>query len=671
MSDGNAGRDGLPNDAMNGKLANGGQQQHCNGGAAGEHGGGNAEFGCGVFPFNWGHHSAKAPQTVTVTKTLSPTVGGLSTTSRAVASASSLAKSSASSRIPATASSASAIRSSVSPQSIISLFSSATASPRSSPSTSIRSASKSAAPLSQTSTLQRSTLSTSKASSTLAIPLSASSQSPKGISTIVSSNLSTTPSASTSPKPSSSAAIANSATFVTALSITAPYPSTLSKFFPKPTAGANPLADVLPQGLGPESAAGQQASQEGGIIAGVLFGVLILASILVAFLYTRWRKKRADLEHRRSIGSLSLNGDFGGDDKVPILERFRKSMRGGKEMKMRGGGRDSGGTLTGSLRTRDSRFRRRESSSPGEAYSTNKEFGGGMGMSGALESYPYPQDWDPEKDRMITTPAPAFAPLRANRSSSLYSGSILNALSEPMTPEVPPRNPKRGMSLNFGFDTNVSSDQYGANAAVQRSASEPKRGLPERPSWRKERTEQWPRTIEDFRRSRNMGDNMRRGRPLSEGERTVYTVVAPSFRDEDEMEVKVYKESSWGGNNPFLDKRDSGKSGVGSDGKKDSEPELGILHIGIRGSDARGAWRSSNWKDSGLGKETWGGNTGYGGFEDWKDEAVVEERAVDTVSVWSEAERYEEMRRGYKGKIRFGMGVQRRLTAESRYRDMV
>lgn len=303
-------------------------------------------------------------------------------------------------------------------------------------------------------------------------------------------------------------------------------------------------------------------------------------------------------------------------------------------------------------------------------------------MSGALDSYPYPQDWDPEKDRnfgrRVTMPAPAFAPLRANRSSSLYSGSILNALSEPITPDVPPRNPKRGLSLNLGFQNGTS----GLYSNVQRSASEPKRSPPdrERSSWRKEKSEQWPRTIEDFRRSRNMGENMRRGRPLSEGEKTVYTVVAPDFRDEDEMEVKVYKESSWGENNPFADpdRRDSGKGGFSPSKsptrEKEEEPEVGILHIGIRGSDTRGAWRSSRWKDSRLGKETWGGdgssNGGYG-YGDWKDRAVVKERAVDEASVLSEAERYEEMRKGYRGKIRFGMGVQRRFSGESRFRDMV
>ncbi|KAF8848186.1 hypothetical protein BDZ45DRAFT_292092 [Acephala macrosclerotiorum] len=613
MSNENAGQDSLPNDAMNGNLANGGQQQRCNGGAAGEHGGGIAGFGCGIFPFNWGHQPAKAPQTVTVTKTLSPTAGGVSTSSRAVASASSLAKSSASSRIPTTAPSASAIPNSVSPQSIISLFSSASASPRPSPVTSIRSTSASASASSEVSiTVRLSTSSTSKQSSSmplssLAIPIPASSQSPKGISTILTSKLSSTTSTSTLlaaiPQFSSSAA---AATFVTALSITAPYPYTLSQFFPKPTTGAKPLVDVLPQGLGPESATGQQASQEGGIIAGVLLGVIFFAFILVAYIYTRWRRKQANKEHRRSIGSLSLNGDLRGND-----------------------------------------------------------------------------DWDPEKDRdrdfgRVMMPAPAFAPLRANRSSSLYSSSILNALSEPVTPDVPPRNPKRGLSLDFGFDSGTS-EPY---SNVQRSASEPKRGLlgRERNAWRKEKTEQWPRTIEDFRRSRNMGENMRRGRPLSEGEKTVYTVVAPDFRDEDEMEVKVYKESSWGGNNPFADpnKRDSGKGGFSpskSPTRKTGEPEVGILHIGIRGSDTRGAWRSSGWKDSGQGKETRGGgassNGGYGGYGDWKDRVVVEERAVDEVSVFSEAERYEEMRKGYRGKIRFGMGVQRRFSGESRVRDMV
>ncbi|KUJ17418.1 uncharacterized protein LY89DRAFT_668744 [Mollisia scopiformis] len=599
MSVGNAGRGSLFNEAMNAVQNQGGHL--CNGA---EHGLG--LLGCGIW--QWGHHSSQVVHTVTTTIFTQ-------SVSRTAASASGPVTSLLSSgRVSSTS------RAIPSASSISSLFSSTIASiPRPAQSTSILSKSGSATLSEASITSLRPTTSTSIPArptsnsletflSSLLIPLS-STESAKGLSktSLITSQLSNSPTTRESAAPTiSSTPSSASLAFVTALSITAPYPSTLAPFFPSqtsPSADTNPLAAVLPQGLGPESASGQQASREGGIIAGLLLGVLVLASLVVAFIYTRYRRSR---EHRRSIGSSSLNGDYS-DDRAPILGFQRKAS--------------SSGTLTGSLRTKNKSYSRTASRRDTAPPATSTM---GYGMSGALESYPYPSDYE----RPVTLPAPpaAFAPLRANRSSSVYSGSILNALSDGgggATPTTPARNPRRGVSLNFGLE---GKDEV------------------KRESWRGrgrgEDGDQWPRTIEDFKRTRNLGNSMRRGRPVSEGEKTVYTVVAPDFGDEKEekeVEVKVYREG-WGESNPFADK------------------ETGIVKIGLRSDSGYGG---SEKRESEKG---YGYGYGYGG---WKDEVVV-----DAVSVFSEEEeRYEEMRRGYKGRIRFGMGVQRRLTAESRFRD--
>ncbi|KAI9047201.1 hypothetical protein LZ554_008655 [Drepanopeziza brunnea f. sp. 'monogermtubi'] len=158
--------------------------------------------------------------------------------------------------------------------------------------------------------------------------------------------------------------------------------------------------------LGPRSS--RDFSQAGGFIGGVLASVLILASLVILYFC---RKARHTPRHRSIRGAPSSS--FGFPKPWKVKER-------GLQNKL-----DNLGDLLSQ--------REREKQDYGLAMA--RPMYSCENMAVATDGY------------RLAMPEPSFAPLRANCSSSLYSGSILNGLPEcfppsPTTPTWPLVTPK-------------------------------------------------------------------------------------------------------------------------------------------------------------------------------------------------------------------------------------
>jgi hypothetical protein len=115
-----------------------------------------------------------------------------------------------------------------------------------------------------------------------------------------------------------------------------------------------------------EAPAPGKSSNVAAIIVGTILGVLLLISPFVFFLYRRHTRRQ---QHRRSIGGI---------EKDSMFRPWKRS-----EINLR-----------------------RKTSSTAPLYPSEK------------------------RPRELSMPEPVFAPLRPNRSSSLYSGSILNGITQ-------------------------------------------------------------------------------------------------------------------------------------------------------------------------------------------------------------------------------------------------
>lgn len=232
---------------------------------------------------------------------------------------------------------------------------------------------------------------------------------------------------------------------------------------------------------------------------------------------------------------------------------------------------------TRSLRTRNNSYSRKRSNSNRRGMGFNASV---SARSKNVNPFSTPQNSaEEEAGTQITPPPPVFtfAPLRANRSSSVYSGSILNALP-------------------------IGDEKFG--------------GRDEK--------------IEDFRRSRNSGEIMNRGRPISEGEKMAMKEEGVTMRGGGIQAYRISRDDSIWRDSELGSEFDTESRSSIDEEKRDSGKYLSNVY----------------------------------GYEYGQSEKF--EEAGDEVSILSdEEEKYEEMRKGYKGRIRFGMGVQRRLTRES------
>ncbi|KAK6581934.1 hypothetical protein PZA11_005631 [Diplocarpon coronariae] len=232
----------------------------------------------------------------------------------------------------------------------------------------------------QTSTSQSTNLSPSPSRVTL-ITLSPSSLSPSPSSSI-SSSFSPSPSLSPSPSPSLASGVA------------------------PPFAEPRPQSPYQSQSLLPGLDSSAQRSitpQAGGIIAAVLLSVLLFAALLT-LLSRRCRRRevKAEEEERQSPSDLS-----------PFFGAMRKSFRMWKT---------------------DNRYTAERNSATNSSWGKRQKMkivdGNGMQVDTEVQ-LPMPPK-----------PSSAYAPLRANRSSSLYSGSLINGFDGSYLGPLPSLQPQ-------------------------------------------------------------------------------------------------------------------------------------------------------------------------------------------------------------------------------------
>ncbi|KAK0103076.1 hypothetical protein ONS95_000746 [Cadophora gregata] len=180
------------------------------------------------------------------------------------------------------------------------------------------------------------------------------------------------------------------------------------------------------QGLGSStpstsSTKNEVSSRAGLIIGGVIGGVIILAVLFTLYFCRRMKRK----QHRRSLGYMSTAPMYKPWKKKEVERRnTMANLEGLLDVdRDRGNGRDGESLHAKPMRDRTVQF---PTSASAFAYE-------GKGAASA-------------SSRPLTMPEQVFAPLRANRSSSLYSGSLLEGIE--LLPQTSPRR-ARAMSAHL------------------------------------------------------------------------------------------------------------------------------------------------------------------------------------------------------------------------------
>ncbi len=135
--------------------------------------------------------------------------------------------------------------------------------------------------------------------------------------------------------------------------------------------------------LGPESESVRVSSHVGVIISGILAGAIVVATLITVYFYRRAKRR----SNRRSTGGVG--------DTAPFFMPWKKRES------------DLHNTITNLEGLLEQQDNSREPKNQTDFAS-------------------YLHDGEGAKTRRLIVPEPSFAPLRAHRSSSLYSGSILN-----------------------------------------------------------------------------------------------------------------------------------------------------------------------------------------------------------------------------------------------------